>query len=113
MIDSEKGDGDTGARIRKGAEAILNELNVGRLQTTYPFTFFQYISRLLEVVMGGTLGCIYSIFFEAVSEPFSDLSENETLNAKLWLNAFKKGIDAIKLYFFIKKISNNFTTYFL
>lgn len=95
-IDSERGDGDTGARIKKGAEAILNEMIVGRLKTTHPFTFFQYISRLLEVVMGGTLGCIYSIFFEAISGPFGDLYETETLNSKLWLKALKKGVDAMK-----------------
>lgn len=96
VIDSERGDGDTGTRIRRGAEAILNEFTVGRLKTTHPFTFFQYISRLLEVVMGGTLGCIYSIFFEAASGPFSDLPENETPNAKLWLKSLKKGVDAMK-----------------
>lgn len=95
-IDSEKRDGDTGTRIKKGAEAILNEITVGRLKTTHPFTFFQYISRLLEVVMGGTLGCIYSIFFEAISGPFADLPESETPAIRQWIKAFKIGIDAIK-----------------
>lgn len=95
-IDSERGDGDTGSRIRKGAEAILNEMTVERLKTTHPFTFFQYISRLLEVVIGGVLGCVYSILFEAVSGPFADLQESEAPNAKLWLKALRKGVEAMK-----------------
>lgn len=95
-IDSENGHADSGTRIKRGAEAILNEMNLGRLKTTHPFTFFQYISRLLEVVMGGTLGCLYSIFFEAISGPFADVPERETPNARVWLKALKRGIDALK-----------------
>lgn len=95
-IDSERGDGDTGYRIKKGAEAILNEMTVGRLKTTHPFTFFQYISRLLEVVMGGVLGCAYSILFEAVSGTFSELSETDEPNAGLWLKALKRAVEAMK-----------------
>lgn len=95
-IDSERSDGDTGSRIRKGAEAILNEMSVERLKTTHPFTFFQYISRLLEVVMGGVLGCVYSILFEAVSGPFSDLPETEVPDASMWLTALKAGVEAMK-----------------
>lgn len=95
-IDLERGDGDTGSRIRQGAQAVLKEMTLERLKTTHPFTFFQYVSRLLEVVMGGTLGCIYSILFEAVAGVFADLPESATPCAKVWLLALKNGTDALQ-----------------
>lgn len=95
-IDAERGDGDTGSRIKQGAEAILKELSLKRLKTTHPFTFFEYISRLLEVTMGGVLGTIYSIFFEAAAKPFSDLPETSTADANVWLQSLRCAIEALK-----------------
>lgn len=95
-IDSERGDGDTGSRIRQGAEAILRELSLKRLKTTHPFTFFEYISRLLEVTMGGVLGNIYSIFFEAAAKPFLNLPEEYVADVNIWLRSLESANDAVK-----------------
>lgn len=95
-IDNERGDGDTGTRIKQGAEAILKELSLKRLKTTHPFTFFEYISRLLEVTMGGVLGSIYSILFEAAAKPFSTLSETSNAEANVWLQSLRSANEALK-----------------
>lgn len=95
-MDAESDDGDTGTRLKKGAEAILRELTLKRLKTTHPFTYFEYISRLLEAVMAGAAGCTYSILFEAAATVFANLPENFEVGPELWLQALQSATEAIK-----------------
>lgn len=63
-----------------------------------PFTFFESLSKILEATVGGTLGCIYSILFEAVSLCFSELPETFEVTAQTWLEALQMAAEALRKY---------------
>lgn len=46
--------------------------------------------------MAGTLGCIYSVFFEAAAKPFANLAEDQSVDVKLWLAALENATNTIQ-----------------
>ncbi|XP_023022759.1 PTS-dependent dihydroxyacetone kinase 1, dihydroxyacetone-binding subunit DhaK [Leptinotarsa decemlineata] len=98
LIDSEKGDGDTGTRLKQACEVLLRRLRQDKIITNYPFTFFESLSKLLESNVGGTMGCIYSILFEAAAKVFNDFSDTTEVTPFIWLKSFESSADALKRY---------------
>lgn len=98
LIDSESSDGDTGTRIKSGVEAIQKEIKEKTIDFVHPFNFLIKLSEVFECTICGTLGCIYSIFFEASANSFLNIPETEVINAEMWLNAFTSAIEALHGY---------------
>ncbi|CAH1116269.1 unnamed protein product [Phaedon cochleariae] len=98
IIDAEKGDGDTGTRLKNAAEILLKRMKQDKLITSYPFTFFESLSKILESSLGGTIGCIYSILFEAAAKVFNEYSESTEITPSIWLNSFECAGEALKRY---------------
>ncbi|KAJ8978993.1 hypothetical protein NQ317_015709 [Molorchus minor] len=98
IIDSEKGDGDTGTRLRNVCEVLLKRIKDNKIVTNYPFTFCETLSRILEATVGGALGCIYSTIFEAAANCFGESSEDEEVSPSMWLKALEKASEALGRY---------------
>lgn len=62
----------------------------------YPFTFFLSLSKLLENTVGGTMGCIYSILFEAAANTFGDYPGEDEICAEMWIQALENACSAIR-----------------
>ncbi|KAJ8932689.1 hypothetical protein NQ318_000605 [Aromia moschata] len=78
-IDSERGDGDTGTRLKIACEVLMKRMKDKKVITNYPFTFFESLSRLLEATVGGSIGCIYSTIFEAAANCFGRFNEHDEI----------------------------------
>nr|CAH7756970.1 unnamed protein product [Callosobruchus chinensis] len=96
MIDSERGKGDTGSRLKRAAETLLSRLQQDKVITNCPFAFFESMSKLLERTVGGATGCIYSIMFEAAAVVFRDMQEEDIITPETWLHALELARDALK-----------------
>ncbi|XP_066137859.1 PTS-dependent dihydroxyacetone kinase 1, dihydroxyacetone-binding subunit DhaK-like [Euwallacea fornicatus] len=97
-MDAERGDGDTGTRLRILAEVLNKRSCDKKLNFVYPFTFFLTLSKLLENTVGGTMGCIYSIMFEAAANTFAVFPEDEEIRPEMWIKALENSRDALKRY---------------
>ncbi|XP_050308452.1 PTS-dependent dihydroxyacetone kinase 1, dihydroxyacetone-binding subunit DhaK-like [Anthonomus grandis grandis] len=97
-MDGDKGDGDTGTRLRIIAEVLNNRSCDNKLNFNCPFTLFVSLSKLLENTVGGTMGCIYSIAFEAAGKYFGEHSEDEEVNGEMWLCALERACADVKKY---------------
>ncbi|XP_060584088.1 triokinase/FMN cyclase-like isoform X2 [Ruditapes philippinarum] len=95
-LDSESGDGDCGSTMSRGAQCIREKLgkkeNPG-LSVTNPFQLSLELASIVESVMGGSSGGIYSLFFTAAS---SQLQKEVTVQS--WLQSMVAGIAAIQRY---------------
>ncbi|CAG9834023.1 unnamed protein product [Diabrotica balteata] len=98
VIDSEKGDGDTGTRMKTVAELLIKRMRQDKVILNYPFTFFETMSRFLEKSLGGTSGCIYSILFEAAAKRFAGFKDSLDVTTDMWLESFKAAADALQKY---------------
>ncbi|CAG9774057.1 unnamed protein product [Ceutorhynchus assimilis] len=100
-MDSENikgGDGDTGTRLRIMAN-ILNKRSCDKkLNFTYPFTFFLSLSKILENSVGGTMGCLYSIMFEATANTFGGYPDDEQVDSEMWIQAMENACSAVRRY---------------
>lgn len=96
-MDAEAGDGDAGSQLKRGCEALLTELQSGRLKTTHPFTFLEYASKIVEVTVAGAAGLLYGIMFEAAASAFGDLEEGFPVTEHLWLASLEAAKEAVKL----------------
>lgn len=85
-MDSESGDGDTGFSMTRGAKALKKYVSKAS-STCYPYTMFTDFSKIVEQAMGGTLGALYSIFFEAGSKPFNEFKETDPVSTIDWVNS--------------------------
>ncbi|WP_251978412.1 dihydroxyacetone kinase subunit DhaK [Salinicola avicenniae] len=64
-LDAKSGDGDAGASLQSGADAIAAALEAGRLNTQAMAPLFAGIGQLLSRDMGGSSGVLLSILFTA------------------------------------------------
>ncbi|RWS01096.1 bifunctional ATP-dependent dihydroxyacetone kinase/FAD-AMP lyase (cyclizing)-like protein [Dinothrombium tinctorium] len=95
-LDSEAGDSDCGSTLSNGAKAILNCIRKGALQPS-----FLQLAHIVEEVMGGTSGAIYSLLFTGASSVVSNVIANrlEVKNkVHFWYQAVDKGMDLISKY---------------
>ncbi|KAG5894479.1 hypothetical protein JTB14_032507 [Gonioctena quinquepunctata] len=98
IIDTERGDGDTGTRLKNASEMLLKRIKLDKIITNYPFTFFESLSKLLESSVGGTIGCIYSILLEAAARIFGEFPESTEITSFIWLESFESAEEALKRY---------------
>lgn len=88
-MDAEFGDGDCGSSLARGADKMI-EFAQDNNDFTYFGDVFQNIGIVLSSSMGGTIGALLGIFFQAASSAFTSKSENP------WQSALKLGITAMQ-----------------
>jgi dihydroxyacetone kinase len=93
------GDGDCGIGLKRGAEAVLKELDAGQLSDD-AFLFVSRIIPVIENTMDGTSGAIYAIFLNALAHGLreQDSSSQQTVDAHIWAQALKSSLDALGKY---------------
>ncbi|KAJ6648688.1 Dihydroxyacetone kinase [Pseudolycoriella hygida] len=93
-MDAEFGDNDTGSSLSHGGGCVYQLLCDNDVDVKYPAVILNDISEILQQNMGGTLGALLCIFFQAAAAAV--YSHEEGL--KFWLRAIKLGIAAIQKY---------------
>ncbi|XP_052768316.1 triokinase/FMN cyclase-like isoform X1 [Mya arenaria] len=95
-LDMESGDGDTGNTVSRGTLAImekLGSLEQTGLPLTCPAQLSMELAHIVEKVMGGSSGGVYSLFFTGAA---SELQKE--VSPQAWLKAMNTGIAAIQRY---------------
>lgn len=80
------------------ADILLHRCKQNKVITNYPSTFFDSISRIFELAIGGSSGCIYGFMFEAIACAFSEYDEATDVRPQSWLKAFEKAAQALEKY---------------
>lgn len=96
-LDSEYGDGDTGTSIAHAGESLLMGLKSNSFNMANPKCLMHQISADMMKSMGGTLGALWSIFFQCATKAFNDNACNRH-TVKIWLEAIKLGNNGIEYY---------------
>lgn len=89
------GDGDCGATVQRGSEAVLGTLDtlaVGDLGSTA-----KRLAVLLGEKMGGTSGALYQIFFAAAAGTLNGIAA-EAAGLEDWAAALQAGVEAVQRY---------------
>eukprot|EP00903_Cladosiphon_okamuranus_P013498 g12572.t1 len=93
------GDGDCGTTFKRGAEALLANLEAGRLPKGDLRMLLRALSDSVAESMGGTIGGVLQIFFSAgdaaLSSPSPALEEG---GGKAWCRAFVAGVEGVEFY---------------
>ena len=97
--DTITGDGDCGIGLKRGAEAVMKELDSGAM----PNDAVSYVNKIIPVVentMDGTSGAIYAIFLNALSHGLQeqDSGSGHAADAKTWAAALKSSLGALGKY---------------
>lgn len=82
--------------MRLVSELLLKRMQKNKIISNCPFTFFKSLSRVLEIIIGGTSGCIYSILFEAAASSFDQYSENMEVTPFMWHKSFETAVAALQ-----------------
>jgi dihydroxyacetone kinase len=93
------GDGDCGIGLKRGAEAVLKELDNGNLSDDACLLVGRIIP-VIENTMDGTSGAIYAIFLNALAHGLreQDSSSSKTVDAGVWAQALQSSLDALGKY---------------
>ena len=94
------GDGDCGIGLKRGAEAVISELQKGDLPTD-AVAFVGKIAGVAENTMDGTSGAIYAIFLNALTHGLreQDTTGSKTnVDAKIWAAALESSVAALGKY---------------
>lgn len=90
------GDGDCGTTIRKGAEALMKDVD------TYPLDDVGLLARAIGNTirknMGGTSGVLYDIFFTAAADKLTKMAKGKPPSCELVLVGFSTGVHAMVQY---------------
>ncbi|KRX98786.1 Bifunctional ATP-dependent dihydroxyacetone kinase/FAD-AMP lyase (cyclizing) [Trichinella pseudospiralis] len=92
-LDSECGDGDCGSTLSKAANIVMMAIEENLFWTAAPGKLFSDIALMMEEKVGGTIGALLSIFFNAGSACLMNSTDSLA-----WFNCFIQGVDAIELY---------------
>lgn len=95
IMDEDSGDGDCGTSLAQGASAIKAAIKGKQISASRPFVTLRQISCIIERVMCGIMGGLYSLFFAAGAEEFRKQSQEDPVDAGMWLNALVAGNKAI------------------
>ncbi|KAL0273873.1 UNVERIFIED_CONTAM: hypothetical protein PYX00_006452 [Menopon gallinae] len=95
VIDMEVGDGDTGTMLKNGAEVINNALENDEINLSHPYKTLQEIAQIINKTVGGTIGALYFVFFNAASKAFL---KAESVGREAWCEAFRLGVRGIRCY---------------
>ncbi|XP_052272515.1 triokinase/FMN cyclase-like isoform X1 [Dreissena polymorpha] len=96
VLDSLSGDGDTGSTVARGAREILGKLGSRddpQMHVTCPSQLALELAQIVETVMGGSSGGIYSLFFTGAAAGLQ-----KEVSPKAWLDAMTMGIAPIQRY---------------
>ncbi|RDL39436.1 uncharacterized protein BP5553_03776 [Venustampulla echinocandica] len=91
--DTVVGDGDCGICLKRGAEAILKELNFSGDAAVD----VSKVARVVESSMDGTSGAIYAIYLNALITSLQEQAAGEA-TAKVWAAALKYASEALSKY---------------
>jgi triose/dihydroxyacetone kinase / FAD-AMP lyase (cyclizing) len=95
------GDGDCGIGLKRGAEAVLKELNADKANLpTDAVAFVNKIVPVVEETMDGTSGAIYAISLNALVHGLTeqDSSAKQAVTAKTWAAALQSSLQALGKY---------------
>ncbi|EXJ84541.1 dihydroxyacetone kinase [Capronia epimyces CBS 606.96] len=98
-FDTIVGDGDCGIGLKRGAEAVLEELSSGDLPTD-AVAFVNKIVPVVENHMDGTSGALYAIFLNALVHGLreQDTGSSRAVDAPIWAAALKSSLQALGRY---------------
>ncbi|KAH8093308.1 dihydroxyacetone kinase [Cristinia sonorae] len=99
-MDNIAGDGDCGLTLKDGAQAVLREVEAGRISGDDIVGSLIAISRVAEEQMGGTSGALYSIFFAALAQGFQLNNPNHSTqaNLNLWTASLTSALTKLYTY---------------
>ncbi|KAI0705170.1 Dak1 domain-containing protein [Cytidiella melzeri] len=96
-MDNIAGDGDCGLTLKGGAEAVLADIQSGKISGRNVIGSMIAISKVAEEQMGGTSGAIYSIFFSALAQSLSSSSAT-TASPEVWSKALTLSLQSLYTY---------------
>ncbi|KAJ9651481.1 dihydroxyacetone kinase Dak1 [Neophaeococcomyces mojaviensis] len=93
------GDGDCGIGLKRGAEAVIKELDGGNLPTD-AVAFLNKIIPVVENTMDGTSGAIYAIFLNALAFGLreQDKGSSQEVTPQVWAAAIKSALGDLGKY---------------
>ncbi|KAF2015035.1 dihydroxyacetone kinase [Aaosphaeria arxii CBS 175.79] len=93
------GDGDCGIGLKRGAEAILSQLEKAKT-TDDVLLFVNSIIQVVELAMDGTSGAIYAIFLNALAHGLRQQSPSspQPVTAEIWGNALQTSLKSLSKY---------------
>ncbi|CAM9134801.1 unnamed protein product [Pylaiella littoralis] len=99
------GDGDCGTTFRRGAEALLADLEADRLPKEDLSALLKGLSNSVGESMGGTMGGVLQIFFSAGDACLSRSSSSSSSaegqqdgGGAAWCRAFVAGVEGVEFY---------------
>ncbi|KAK5100946.1 dihydroxyacetone kinase Dak1 [Exophiala xenobiotica] len=97
--DSIVGDGDCGTVLKRGAEAVMKELDSGDLPTD-AVAFLNKIIPVVENTMDGTSGALYAIFLNALAYGLrsQDTGSSKAVDQQTWAKACKSAMGDLAKY---------------
>ncbi|TDL23596.1 dihydroxyacetone kinase [Rickenella mellea] len=98
-MDSIAGDGDCGLTLKSGAEAVLEDLTLGKINGSDVIGSVLAISKAAEEHMAGTSGALYSIFFSSLVQGLVSASDKtSSATAELWAAALNTALERLYTY---------------
>ncbi|KAK5078555.1 dihydroxyacetone kinase Dak1 [Lithohypha guttulata] len=93
------GDGDCGIGLKRGAEAVVKELDGGNLPND-AVAFLNKIIPVVENTMDGTSGAIYAIFLNALAFGLrsQDTGSEQAATSQVWARACKSAMGDLAKY---------------
>ncbi|KAK9836762.1 hypothetical protein WJX74_007596 [Apatococcus lobatus] len=95
--DREVGDGDCGATLKQGADAVAEALS-SRLPLNDPPATLRALASTVGQAMGGTSGAIYRILFTAAAGALAKSSRADQLSSQAWTQAFQEASETFSQY---------------
>ena len=94
------GDGDCGIGLKRGAEAILKQLDRSSRQPSDATLFLDKIIPVVESNMDGTSGALYAIFLNALAHGLRQQSPQSPapITPQIWASALQSSLDALSKY---------------
>lgn len=99
-MDNIAGDGDCGLTLKDGAQAVLREVETGRISGEDVVGTMIAVSRVAEEQMGGTSGALYSIFFSALAQGLQLNNPNHAteITSTLWTTSLSSALAKLYTY---------------
>lgn len=94
------GDGDCGIGLKRGAEAILKELDSNPSLPSDAVAFVNKVVPIIETTMDGTSGAIYAIFTNALAHGLreQDTGSEKPVDERTWAAALASSLKALGKY---------------
>lgn len=88
------GDGDCGATVQRGCNALIAAIDAGTVDCERPARACLQLADAIAGSVGGTSGALYRIFFTAASRAFSG-DGDETATVQHYASALAAGVEAL------------------